>query len=89
MASRRRYPSKQRNSQSGAQDKVAASATRSKPQKPKGKQVRSNGSAHPKNSFDRYTALARAAAAAGDVVGAENYYQHAEHYYRLMNQKAA
>lgn len=89
MASRRRNPSKRRNSQTGAQDKVAVSAAHSKPQKSKGKQVRSNGSTQPKNSFDRYTALARAAATTGDVVDAENYYQHAEHYYRLMNQKAA
>jgi hypothetical protein len=29
--------------------------------------------------------LARAEAVAGNVVGAENYYQHAEHYYRTMN----
>jgi hypothetical protein len=33
---------------------------------------------------DRYLALAQAAASAGDAVEAENYYQHAEHYYRLM-----
>jgi Domain of unknown function (DUF4167) len=34
--------------------------------------------------YERYLALARAEAQAGNVVGAENYYQHAEHYYRLM-----
>jgi hypothetical protein len=28
--------------------------------------------------------LARAAARGGDVVETENYYQHAEHYFRLM-----
>jgi hypothetical protein len=28
--------------------------------------------------------LARAEAQAGNSVGAENYYQHAEHYFRLM-----
>ena len=28
--------------------------------------------------------LARAAARSGDVVETENYYQHAEHYFRLM-----
>jgi hypothetical protein len=33
---------------------------------------------------DKYQALAREAATAGDPVMAENYYQHAEHYYRLM-----
>jgi hypothetical protein len=29
--------------------------------------------------------LARTEAQAGNVVDAENYYQHAEHYYRTMN----
>jgi hypothetical protein len=34
--------------------------------------------------YDKYCALARDANAAGDHVGAENYQQHAEHYYRIM-----
>jgi hypothetical protein len=44
----------------------------------------------PKNSqnaqrnYDQYLALARAEAQIGNTVGAENYYQHAEHYYRAM-----
>jgi hypothetical protein len=33
---------------------------------------------------DKYIALARDAQASGDPVAAENYYQHAEHYYRLI-----
>lgn len=37
-----------------------------------------------KVSHDRYIVLARAAASAGDQVEAENLYQHAEHYCRLM-----
>jgi hypothetical protein len=37
---------------------------------------------------DRYLALAQAAASEGDAVEAENYYQHAEHYFRLMQQGA-
>lgn len=49
----------------------------------------SNGSANPKTSFDRYMALARAAASSGDVIESENYYQHAEHYFRVMKEKAA
>ena len=32
-------------------------------------------------------ALARAASRTGDAVEIENYYQHAEHYYRLMNER--
>jgi len=37
------------------------------------------------NNYDRYLALARAEALNGNAVGAENYYQHAEHYYRVMS----
>ncbi len=35
--------------------------------------------------FERYVALAREAQASGDRVAAENLYQHAEHYFRIMN----
>jgi len=34
--------------------------------------------------FERYCQLARDAHASGDRVAAENYQQHAEHYYRIM-----
>jgi hypothetical protein len=34
--------------------------------------------------YEKYVELARAAALTGDVVETENYYQHAEHYFRLM-----
>ena len=40
-------------------------------------------SAH--RNYERYLALARAEAQAGNPVGAENYYQHAEHFFRLMS----
>jgi hypothetical protein len=33
-------------------------------------------------------ALARAAESTGDATETENYYQHAEHYLRLMNEQA-
>ena len=36
-------------------------------------------------SYERYLALAQAQALCGDLIGAENYYQHAEHYYRSMS----
>jgi hypothetical protein len=36
-------------------------------------------------SYVRYLALAQDEARSGNVVGAENYYQHAEHYFRLMS----
>jgi hypothetical protein len=35
-------------------------------------------------NYERYLALARAEAQIGNMVGAENYYQHAEHYFRSM-----
>lgn len=34
--------------------------------------------------YEKYQSLARDANASGDHVGAENYLQHAEHYFRLM-----
>ena len=34
--------------------------------------------------YERYLALARAEAQIGNTVGAENYYQYAEHYFRSM-----
>jgi hypothetical protein len=36
-------------------------------------------------SYENYLALAQEEARSGNVVGAENYYQHAEHYFRLMS----
>jgi hypothetical protein len=35
-------------------------------------------------NYERYQALARAEAQIGNTVGAENYYQYAEHYFRSM-----
>lgn len=35
--------------------------------------------------LEKYLALARDAASAGDRVASEGYYQHAEHYFRLSN----
>ena len=43
------------------------------------------GSQNAQRSYERYLALAKAQAQAGDLVGAENYYQHAEHYFRSMS----
>lgn len=35
--------------------------------------------------LDRYLALARDATSAGDPIAAEGFFQHAEHYFRLMH----
>ena len=37
------------------------------------------------NAQRNYLELARAEALTGNTVGAENYYQHAEHYFRSMS----
>lgn len=48
-----------------------------------GRNTGRNGSAQ--KSYDRYMALAQAKAQSGDEVAAENYYQHAEHFFRSMS----
>jgi len=50
-----------------------------------GARVRGN----PSQIYEKYQQLARDAASSGDRVGAENFLQHAEHYFRLMNAAAA
>jgi hypothetical protein len=39
---------------------------------------------NPSHIAEKYVQLARDAQASGDPISAENYYQHAEHYYRLI-----
>ena len=48
-----------------------------------GPNVKIRGTPH--QIFERYIALAREASTSGDRVAAENLYQHAEHYFRVMN----
>lgn len=48
-----------------------------------GPNVKIRGNAY--QVFERYVALAREAQASGDRIAAENLYQHAEHYFRVMN----
>ncbi|MCF4167030.1 DUF4167 domain-containing protein [Zavarzinia compransoris] len=47
-----------------------------------GPDVKVRGTAN--HIYEKYQQLARDAQSAGDRVAAENYLQHAEHYYRLM-----
>jgi hypothetical protein len=51
-----------------------SSATRSEPK----------GSQNAQRNYERYLALAQAETLINNPVGAENYYQHAEHYFRSM-----
>jgi len=48
-----------------------------------GPSVKIRGNAY--QVFERYLAMAREAQTSGDRVAAENLYQHAEHYFRIMN----
>jgi hypothetical protein len=47
-----------------------------------GPDVRVRGNAH--QVFDKYQALAREAAASGDRIAAEAYWQYADHYFRVL-----
>ena len=48
-----------------------------------GPDVRIRGNAY--QVLEKYLAMARDATSAGDRVSAENFYQHAEHYFRIIN----
>jgi len=48
-----------------------------------GPDVRIRGNAH--QVLEKYLTMARDAASQGDRIAAENYYQHAEHYFRVIN----
>ena len=43
-----------------------------------------NVQADARRQYERYVALAHSAVLSGDAVEAQNYYQHAEHYFRVM-----
>src|SRR5260221_14649738 len=49
-----------------------------------GPNLKIRGSAY--QIFERYVALAREAAISGDPVAAENFHQHAEHYFRVSKE---
>jgi hypothetical protein len=42
--------------------------------------------ANARNNYERYTSLAKDAARRGETIEAENLYQHAEHYFRVMRE---
>jgi hypothetical protein len=51
----------------------------------KGARQEPMGSQDAQRNYERYLELARAVALSGDLIGAENYNQHAEHYLRSMS----
>jgi hypothetical protein len=70
----------------GRQPKPGASfATRSKRWTSSATRTEPKGSQSAQRNYERYLALAQAEAQSGNIVGAENYYQHAEHYFRSMS----
>jgi hypothetical protein len=70
---------------SARQSRPAASfAARSKRGTSNAARPQQNNSQNAQRNYERYVALARAEALIGNTVGAENYYQYAEHYYRSM-----
>jgi hypothetical protein len=56
---------------------------RSGPARPQG-QRRPEHAGNARQRYERYLARAREAQLSGDVVEMENYYQHADHYFRVM-----
>lgn len=59
-----------------------------RPKQGNNRRTQNNGksrSVNPKSKFDDYTSRALKATSSGDLIAAENFYQHAEHYYRMMN----
>ena len=49
--------------------------------------TRQNGAGNAHRNYERYMALAREATSNGDIVEAENCYQHAEHYFRVTRER--
>jgi hypothetical protein len=69
------------------QSRPAASSNnpRSKRWRSNGARPEQKGSQNAQRNYERYMALAQAEAQSGNLIGAENYYQHAEHYLRSMS----
>lgn len=65
---------------------IAGRATNGFPQKQKTRTypARALSEQSTRASYERYMMLAEAQQRAGDRIEAENYYQHAEHYFRMM-----
>jgi hypothetical protein len=56
--------------------------------KPNSTRAQSNGNQNAQKRYAQYLELAHAEARRGNTIGAENYYQHAEHYFRAMAGRA-
>jgi hypothetical protein len=67
-----------------AMPRISQPARRNKPSGFPRPQARNAQNAQ--RNYERYLALARAEALAGDRIVAENYFQHAEHYFRSLDE---
>ena len=67
-----------------AMPRSSRSARRDEPSRLPRPQARNAQNAQ--RNYERYLALARAEALTGDRILAENYFQHAEHYFRSMGE---
>ena len=63
---------------------AASFAARSNRWKSNAARSEANSSQNAQRNYERYLALARAEAQIGNTIGAENYYQYAEHYFRSI-----
>jgi Domain of unknown function (DUF4167) len=70
----------QRNGRGNFSSKSNRSTSNS-PQRRPGKNMNAEA------NYEKYVALARESARMGDPVETENYYQHAEHYFRVMKER--
>ena len=70
-------------------DRRNGGALKRQGQRPPQGRPNGNGSANAQRNYERYLALAREAALSGDKVEMENYYQHAEHYFRVMKERTS
>jgi hypothetical protein len=64
--------------------RAAPSSGRSAHWNPSGERPAHNASQNAQRNYERYLTLARAEAQTGNTVGAEAYYQYAEHFSRLI-----
>ena len=64
---------------------AATHAARPKRWVPNATRHEPKGSQSAQRNYERYLALAQAEALSGNTIAAENYYQHAEHYFRSIS----
>ena len=76
------------NGQHNRDTKSISDRSKRSPSKSSRPQANPNNIANAKRSYERYMTLARTAASTGDATEIENFYQHAEHYLRLMREQA-